>query len=389
MAMKRKIKPDLAAIVLGLLFSVCLPVRLFSQTGGPREQSGSPAQPTARVTVPDRPAAPLYQGKSGTPQSEVEFVPLTRTVTIKFQVQDPNGYFLPNIRRDNFAVYEDGVRQKNVSVEIEHAPVTVALVMEFAGRFHELNKTLATEIPPIGKGLLEVLGRNDKVAVFKYADKLTPVADFNQSRESLDTVFDHLGVPESSETNFFDAMAEALQRMRDVTGRKAMILASTGVDTFSKTSFDQLLQEVRSVGIPIYVIGLSHIVRREAAVLGNTAPFARIDWNTAEKQLEQLAQASGGRAYSLQSEVEVPAIYDDIMENLRIRYVITYVSSNPSQGGPPRNIRVELVDPKTGQPLKIRDAAGKVVSARVFVQQTYTPKVSTSELRRPRRAGIT
>ena len=129
--MKRKIKPDLAAIVLGLLFSVCLPVRLFSQTGGPREQSGSPAQPTAPVTVPDRPAAPLYQGKSGTPQSEVEFVPLTRTVTIEFQVQDPNGYFLPNIRRDNFAVYEDGVRQKNVSVEIEHAPVTVALVMEF------------------------------------------------------------------------------------------------------------------------------------------------------------------------------------------------------------------------------------------------------------------
>ncbi|HEY1469548.1 MAG TPA: VWA domain-containing protein [Candidatus Acidoferrum sp.] len=386
--MNRKAKSDLVAIALGLLFSLCLPVRLASQTGGAPEQGDSSAQPSATVTVPDRPVAPLYQGKPGTPESEVSFVPLSRTVTIKFQVQDPNGYFLPNIRRDNFAVYEDGVRQKNVSVEIEHAPVTVALVMEFGGRFHELNKTLASEIPPIGKGLLEVLGRNDKVAMFKYSDKLTPVADFNQSRESLDAVFDHLGVPESSETNFYDAVVDALQRMRDVQGRKAIILVTTGVDTFSKTSFDQLLQEVRTVGIPIYVIGLSHLVRREAAVLGNTAPFARIDWNTAEKQLESLAQASGGRAYLLQTEVEVPAIYDDIMENLRIRYVITYVSSNPSTGGPPRNIRVELVDPKTGRPLKIHDANGKVVSARVFVQQTYTPKVTTSKLVRASPVGI-
>jgi len=49
-------------------------------------------------------------------------------------VEDPNGYFLPNIRRENFAVYEDEVRQKNVTVEIEHAPISVALLMESGGR---------------------------------------------------------------------------------------------------------------------------------------------------------------------------------------------------------------------------------------------------------------
>jgi hypothetical protein len=61
------------------------------------------------------------------------------------------------------------------------------------------------------------------------------------------------------------------------------------------------------------------------------------------------------------------------MENLRLRYVITYVSSNPATSGPPRNIRVELIDPTMGKALKIRDSTGKIINASVFVQQTYSP----------------
>jgi hypothetical protein len=54
--------------------------------------------------------------------------------------------------------------------------------------------------------------------------------------------------------------------------------------------------------------------------------------------------------------------------------VISYVSSNPSSAGPPRSIRVDLIDPKTGQALKIRDASGKPVAAKVYLQETFTPK---------------
>jgi hypothetical protein len=91
---------------------------------------------------------------------------------MKLHVEDPNGYFLPNLRRENFVVYEDGVRQKNVTVEIEHAPLSVALLMEFGGRYHELNKALGLEVPLIGRELLEVIGRDDKVAILKYDAKV-------------------------------------------------------------------------------------------------------------------------------------------------------------------------------------------------------------------------
>jgi Ca-activated chloride channel family protein len=345
----------------------------LQKPAAPTQQSGQESP----VAVPNRPETPLYQGEQGAQGSEIMFVPATRTVTMKLHVEDPNGYFLPNLRRENFVVYEDGVRQKNVTVEIEHAPLSVALLMEFGGRYHELNKALGLEVPLIGRELLEVVGRDDKVSVLKYDSKLETLADFKQGHEVLDDVFSHLTMPTFSEVNFFDALLETLNRMHDVTGRKAIILVSTGIDTFSKANYQQILEAARSSAAPIYTIGLVHLMERESAIYGTTAPFARIDWPAAEKHLETLAKASGGRAYTLQSDPEIPVIYDDIMENLRVRYVITYVSSNTATVGPPRKIQVELVNPKNGQALKIHDATGKPVAAKIFVQQTYDPSAAS------------
>jgi len=228
-------------------------------------------------------------------------------------------------------------------------------------------------VPHAGRELLSVVRPDDKVAIFKYGAKLETLADFNQGREALDHVFDHITVPELSETNFYDALLETLNRMKGVQGRRAIILISTGIDTFSKANFQDVLRAARESAVPIYVIGMGATVRLEAVAYGSAAPFARLDWAGAEKQLEMLAKASGGRAYVPESSLAISGIYDDIMENLRLRYVVTYISSNPATAGPPRNIRVELIDPTTGKALKIRDSEGKIVSATVFVQQTYSP----------------
>jgi VWFA-related protein len=325
-----------------------------------------------QLTVPNRPASPLYSGEQGEQGSEIKFAPSTRVVTAKVHVEDPNGYFLPNLRRENFAVYEDGVRQKNVTVEIERSPATIALMLEYGGRYRELNKSLARQVPEIGSQFLEAIGRDDKVAIFKYNSKLETLADFDHGHEPLDHIFETLKPPEPSEVNFYDSLLDVLHRMRPISERKAIIVVTSGVDTFSKATFAQVLEAARSSAVPIYIISLSHLMELEAITYGSAAPFARIDWRAVEKQLEALAKASGGRAYVVDSEVQIPGIYDDITENLRVRYVVTYVSSNTTTG-PPRSIRIELIDPTTGGPLKIHDAAGKVVPGKVFVQATYSP----------------
>jgi len=337
------------------------------QASSPQSEQGS------HVTVPQRPEKPLYKGEQGAQSSEIEFAPGTRTVTVKLQVEDPNGYFLPNIRRENFAVFEDGVRQKIVDVEVEHAPITAALLIELGGRYSEINKLLADEVPRAGREFLNVIGRDDKIAVFKYDEKLQTLADFGQGHEALQKIFNHVDPPAPSEANFYDALIETLTRMKGISGRKAIILITSGVDTFSKANFQQVMQAAQDSATPIYSIGLGPLIQLECAVYGESAPFARIDWNGGEKRLETLAKVSGGRAYVLETGVGIAGIYDDIMENLRLRYVITYTSSNPATSGPARNIKVELIDPQTGNPLKFQDSNGKPVSAKVFVQKDYRP----------------
>jgi Ca-activated chloride channel homolog len=331
---------------------------------------------TSQVITPNRPSAPLYTGEQGKQRSEIEFTPSSRTVTIKLQVEDPNGYFLPNIRPDNFAVYEDGARQKNITVEVEHSRVAVALLMEFGGRYHTLNETVGRAVREVGRDLLDVIGSDDQVAVLKYGERLETVVDFNQGRDAVDRALGQLGTPGVSELNLFDALLETLNRMRGVVGRKAIILVSSGLDTFSQTPYPKVLGAARDFATPIYTFGLAPLLRLEAAAYGSTAPFARVDWNEGEKQLETLAKISGGRAYLLESDIGIAAIYDDIMENLRMRYVITYVSSNKATSGAPRKIRVKLIDPKTGLALRIRDSNGRPVSARAYVQESYSPNPS-------------
>ena len=368
--MKAKIHLSLVSSLILVLGSA-----VWGQTASSQETNASAPRPVpgSEVTVPSRPSSPLFTGEQGSQQSEIEFGSASRTVTIKLQVEDPNGYFLPNIRRENFAVYEDGVRQNNVDVEVEHSPVSVALLMESGGRYHELNEAIRGEVRQVGRQLLDVIGRDDKIALLRYDDRLETLADFNQGHEVLDRVFDQFAPPAFSEANFYDALLETLDRMRDVGGRKAIIVVSSGIDTFSRATYEQVLEAAQNSGTPVYTIGLGHLMQRESATYGATAPFARIDWSGAEKQIEMLARASGGRAYVLESDAAVPAIYDDIMENLRVRYVVTYVSSNAERSGRPRRIRVELIDPKTGEALRMRDSNGKPITARVFVQESYSP----------------
>lgn len=61
---------------------------------------------SAQVTVPDRPVKPLFRGQQGEQRSsEIAYEPASRTVTLKLSVQDLNGFFVPNLRRNNFAVF--------------------------------------------------------------------------------------------------------------------------------------------------------------------------------------------------------------------------------------------------------------------------------------------
>jgi hypothetical protein len=80
------------------------------------------------------------------------------------------------------------------------------------------------------------------------------VADFSQGHETLDRVFFTLKAPEVSEANVFDAVIAGLERMCPVAGRKAILLISSGVDTFSKAFLDDVFKACARSATPVYVV---------------------------------------------------------------------------------------------------------------------------------------
>jgi VWFA-related protein len=353
---------------------------LDAQTAGqsPPVQASNSSRPMleskgSQVSIPSRSSTPLFKNKQDRQKTEISFNLVTRMVTIKMLAQDRNGYFIPNLRRDNFVVYENGVRQQNANVEIEHASVSLALLVEFGGRSPGMNRELGQEVSRAARQLLEVVGSGDKIAIWKYSNKIEKLADFSQGEAATDKVLFGLGAPEFSEANLYDAVISMQGQMRQAEGRKGIVLISSGIDTFSEAGFDNVLQTVRTSDTPIYVISLVPTLRQIVQMQAPTEPLARVDWQKAEKELEEIARVSGGRAYAPESTIDLSATYDDLLENLKVRYVITYRSSSNSDLNSPRTIRIELVDPKTGGPLRLVDTNGKTIPAVVVVQNSYVP----------------
>jgi VWFA-related protein len=332
-----------------------------------------------QIKIPARSSAPLFKGKQGKQKTEIHYDPSTGTVTLKFLVQDPNGYFIPNIRRDNFVVYENGVRQQNVSVDVEHAAVSLGFLGEFGGRIQSLNRDLGQEVSRAGQHLVDEVGRGDKVAIWTYNDKVEKLSDFSSDPQDLNIIFIRLGTPELSEANLYDAVINTLGQMKPLNGRKAILLVSSGIDTFSKNSLQDATRAAEDSGTPIYVLSLVPTLRQMAEGGAHTGAIAKIDWEGAENGMQQIAVASGGRLYSPENTVDLTPVYDDMMENLKVRYVITYKPSDSQDQNAPRTVRVELVDPRTGGPLQIVDSNGKVIRASVILQDSYVPKNSLNE----------
>jgi hypothetical protein len=295
---------------------------------------------------------------------------LAAQVTIKLSVDDPNGSFIPNLRPENFVVYENGMRQSGVTADVEHAAVTLAVLLENGGRYQQLNKILTTEVPYVARPLVELIKSDDTIAGFSYSDNVRTLFDFDHPNGRFPAVFDSLPEPVYSEAKLYDALIEVLNRAAPMPGRKAVLLISTGLDTFSRATFDEVRAQAALSKTPVYVIGLSDTVM---SIVGPEGPLAKIDWKRVNEQLKVLSQVSGGRSYLRSATLDIRAIYDDIMEHLRVRYILRYVSSNPELPESARSIRVELVNPRTGAPLRISDRTGKTITPTVTVQASNTP----------------
>ena len=180
-----------------------------------------------------------------------------------------------------------------------------------------------------------------------------------------------------TESNLFDALYDSLDRIDRIEGHKYIILITTGIDTFSKLNLDQITKKIKNTkDVTIFPISVGWQSREYfesrgmAAPHGMGIPVTQIDYLQADNEMKTLAAETGGQAFFPRFLQEYPSIFQAIGAALRNQYSLTYRPSNQTKDGTFRKIKVELVDPQTGDALRITEK-GKPVKYTIVAKSGY------------------
>ncbi len=324
---------------------------------------------------PDQPKIPSQFGKakegelpSGTPTFRADAL----TVTVDTAVLDSKGHFIPNIPKNYFRVFEDGVPQEISGVTVGEAPMTIALVVEFSNRFQSFYSYTWFQTLQAVYGFVQILKPDDYLAVVAYDLRTEMLSDFTNDRQQTAEALQRLRIAGFSESNLYDAVVDTAQRMENIEGRKAIVLVASGIDTFSKLTYDKARKALQDAGVPVYTIGLMQTVREMADAAGYLGAIQRMDFLQADNGMRTFAQETGGMSFFPRFDAEFPGIFQSIAQAMRSNYVLTYNPSNQARDGKVRRIKVQLIDPTTNQPLRLNDDKGKAIKYQVVAKTGYT-----------------
>ena len=320
--------------------------------------------------------APAVIGPSAPQPAAVSVRLRNDETTVTLTADNLPADMLSELRPSRLQVFENRVRQSDVRVGVEHLPISVAVLIELGGRAYELNRVLQSEAPHLVRPLMERLESGDSFAVFTYDDVVRPRIEFGMPREAWDVAVNHLEAPRFSEANLHDAVIQVLDRMQSVAGRRALVLVTTGIDTFSRATFDDLLARARAVRTPIYCLSLADLARSRIVDL-STGPLARVDWGELDARCARLAEASGGRVYRAARAFNAPAIFDDMLEQLRLSYVLTFESTAAAESERPRRIEVRFMSEDTARRSGSAKDAPRRRRSQVIARVEYPPATAS------------
>jgi VWFA-related protein len=329
-----------------------------------------PADSTDSSDQPKIPSKFSKKDKVDVPEGAPTFHSDVTTIQLDVAVLDNKGHFLPGIPREKFRVLEDNVPQKITTFNVNSdAPLTIAMVIEFSNLFQRYYSQGWYETLVASYGFVETLKPEDYVAIVAYDLKSEILCDFTTDRQKVQAAMQRLRIPGFSEACLFDALVDTEQRMSNIEGRKAILLVASGRDTFSKLTYDKTRKAVQEAGVPIYAVSMLQAMRIMAEQYMSSNQ--RMDFLQADNEMKTFAAETGGQAYFPRFIGEFPSIYQSISGALRNQYSITYQPSNQAKDGKFRKLKVELVDPQTGDALRISEN-GKPVKYSVVTKAGYT-----------------
>ncbi|MGD1070305.1 MAG: VWA domain-containing protein [Bryobacteraceae bacterium] len=355
---------------------------VLSLMQGTWAQDGPTPQGSETVARPrNAPAAPVPDSSSLPPipsklspkvkddaAPDVSFRADSNVVNVDVAVLDNNGNPIPNIPKGNFRILEDNVPQTLTQYATGQAPMTVAMVIEFSARYQSYWSSGWRQTLFAAYTFLQTLKPDDYLAVIAYDLNTQILCDFTNDKSRMQQALSQLRVPGFSESNMFDAVTDTADRMSKIEGRKAIILITSGIDTFSKLTYDKTRKRLQDSAVPVYPIGILQLAREVAEARGANM----IDYLQGDNELRTFAKETGGQAFFPRFMQEMPNAFAQISQALRNQYSLGYSPTNTAKDGKFRKITIQLVNPATNEPLRVTDQKGKSIKYTIVAKAGYT-----------------
>ncbi len=346
-----------------------------TDAGGPGGDVGPYTIPKKNPEAPPPPPPPVAPKKvEGMPDYSIKVnVPL---VNVDVMVTTKNGQFVPGLKQENFRLFEDGAPQTISSFAVSKAPITAVLLVEFAST----NYGFMRDALMASYAFANTLRKDDWIAVAYYDMQPHILVDFTQDKRAVYGALNQLRIPGFSETNLFDALYDTLDRLDRIEGKKYVILVTTGVDTFSKLTLDKITKKIKDTkDVTIFPISVGWIIREMYEAQGRSAPHGigipvgQMDYLQADNEMRTFAAMTGGRAYFPRFQAEYGEDFQDIGNDIRNQYSLSYHPTNTKLDGTYRKLKVQVVTPDGG-PIKVKDQKGKEQKIEVVSRDGYTAK---------------
>jgi VWFA-related protein len=261
----------------------------------------------------------------------------TSLVMVPVTVMDHYGKYVPNLRRQDFHIFDDGVEQRIAYFATVDKPFTVVLVIDTSGSTH----FRLDEIQGAAISFVNQLKSDDRVMVMSFDDQIRVLSEPTNDRDVLMRAIRRTRT--GGGTRLYDTVETVIkQKLSKIAGRKAVVLFTDGVDTTSfHATYSSTLREAQESDGAVYAVnydtglnplnpnhGLPWPGGRGGIIIGGPgggAPGTRPeDYRRAREYLHQLADQSGGRYYRGDTTTDVASAFSEVADELRRQYSIGY-----------------------------------------------------------------
>ena len=175
-------------------------------------------------------------------------------VSVDVVVTDNNGNYLKGLKKENFRITEDGTVQTITNFAPSEAPITIVLLLEFSKLGYRIFYLQRREL---GRGLSGTISSRMTGSRWRRST-CAPTSTWISRTIATKSCRDcpPFTFPPFSESNLFDALSDVLDRIKDVKGKKAVLVLASGIDTFSRMTLDQTLKRIRETDATIFTVGV-------------------------------------------------------------------------------------------------------------------------------------